>query len=111
MPSAQNGSSFAAMNWPRVIGVTLSCSSVPSSFSRAMFCARQQRADQRHQRDQDARHHVVLVVERRVVPAPRLHVDPAARRGAARGSATAGSVPRARRLAAPTRTPTVMLDA
>ena len=39
MPSTQNGSSFAAMNWPRVIGVTFSCSSVPSSFSRAMFCA------------------------------------------------------------------------
>ena len=35
----QNGISLAAMNWTLVIGVTLSCSSVPSSFSRVMFCA------------------------------------------------------------------------
>ena len=39
MARPQNGSSLAVMNCPRVIGVTLSCSSVPSSFSRAMFCA------------------------------------------------------------------------
>jgi hypothetical protein len=38
-PSTQSGSSLAAMNWPRVKGVTLSCSSVPSSFSRATFWA------------------------------------------------------------------------
>ena len=36
---SQNGISLAAMNWTLVIGVTLSCSSVPSSFSRVMFCA------------------------------------------------------------------------
>ena len=75
MPSTQNGSSFAAMNCPRVIGVTFSCSSVPSSFSRAMFCALSKRADQRDERDQNSRHHVVLVVERRVVPAPDADID------------------------------------
>ena len=37
--STQNGSSFAVMNSAFVSGVTLSCSSVPISFSRAMFCA------------------------------------------------------------------------
>ena len=35
----QNGISLPAMNWILVIGVTLSCSRVPSSFSRVMFCA------------------------------------------------------------------------
>ena len=48
-----------------------------------MFCARQQRADHRDQRDQNARHHVVLVVERRVVPAADVARRCAARRGAA----------------------------
>jgi hypothetical protein len=38
-PRIQSGSSLAAMNCPRVSGVTLSCSSVPSSFSRATFWA------------------------------------------------------------------------
>ena len=61
-PSAQNGSSLAAMNWPRVMRRDVEL------FERAqLLLARdvlraQQRADQRHQRDQDARHHVVLIV-------------------------------------------------
>ena len=36
-PITQNGISLLAMNSARVTGVTLSCSSVPSSFSRTMF--------------------------------------------------------------------------
>ena len=58
------------MNWPRVIGVTLSCSSVPSSFSRAMFCAVSSVPISVTSETRMPGHHVVPVVERRVVPAP-----------------------------------------
>ena len=75
MPSTKYGTSFAMRISRMLTRVTISASIVPRSHSRAMTIAVKQRAGQRHDDRDQARHQIIAAADRRVEPYPRLHRD------------------------------------
>ena len=89
IPTSAYGSSLPRISSHRRSGVTFSCSSVPSSFSRTMPIADRLVVIIKQQQREDAGDHEVAALEARVEPDADARVDAAARRAAPRPAGAA----------------------
>ena len=102
MPMRPNGSSLPTVSSHRLSGVTFSCSSVPSSFSRTMAIGAEHGRDDHQQQRQHAGHHEVLAEQLRVEPDADARRRSSRSRGAPGGRlAIASSAGASRRAASP----------